>query len=176
MIVRPCHTIAQSNKAAPGKRVTGIMAKGAVTMEHYLMLGLIEAALGLFAWEIVRPDIVAIGVALTLLLTGTVSIDEGFSGFSNPAVITVICMFILSSGLIRTGVADYLAVQITRMGGGRPVLLTLAVMGMVGVMSAFMNNIGAVAILLPSMFVIARKSSYPATKLLIPLSFGSLLG
>jgi di/tricarboxylate transporter len=145
-------------------------------MEHYVILGLIVAVLGLFAWEIVRPDIVAIGVTLTLLLTGMVSIDEGFSGFSNPAVITVICMFILSSGLIRTGVADYLAVQITRMGGGRPVFLTLTVMGTVGLMSAFMNNIGAVAILLPSMFVIARKSNYPATKLLIPLSFGSLLG
>lgn len=145
-------------------------------MEHYLLLGLIVLALVLFALEVARPDIIAIGVTLVLLLTGTVSNDEGFSGFSNPAVITVIAMFILSSGLIRTGVADYLAGAITRMGGGHPIALTVAVMAMVGVMSAFMNNIGAVAILLPSMFVIAQKSEYPVTKLLMPLSFGSLLG
>ncbi|MBE0545499.1 MAG: sodium-coupled transporter [Verrucomicrobia bacterium] len=145
-------------------------------MEHYLILGLIGLALLLFALEVTRPDIVAIGVTLTLLLTGTVSIDEGFSGFSNPAVITVLAMFILSSGLVRTGVADHLAALITKMGGGHPLWLTVAVMLTVGVMSAFMNNIGAVAILLPTMFVIAQKSDYPVTKLLIPLSFGSLLG
>jgi di/tricarboxylate transporter len=145
-------------------------------MEHALILGLIAVALLLFAFEVVRPDIVAMGVTLVLLLTATVTIEEGFSGFSNPAVITVICMFILSSGMVRTGVADYLAGLINRMGGTHPVWLTLAVMGTVGVLSAFMNNIGAVAVLLPAMFLIAQKSKYPATKLLMPLSFGSLLG
>jgi di/tricarboxylate transporter len=145
-------------------------------MEHVLILGLIGIALALFAFEVVRPDLVAMGVTLILLLTATVTIEEGFSGFSNPAVITVVCMFILSSGMVRTGVADYLAGLITRMGGTRPSLLTLAVMATVGVMSAFMNNIGAVAVMLPAMFLIARKSKYPATKLLMPLSFGSLLG
>lgn len=145
-------------------------------MEHYFILGLIGLALLLFALEVTRPDIVAIGVTLTLLLTGTVSIEEGFSGFSNPAVITVLAMFILSSGLVRTGVADHVAGLIIKLGGGHPVWLTLAVMLTVGVMSAFMNNIGAVAILLPTMFVIAQKSDYPVTKLLMPLSFGSLLG
>jgi di/tricarboxylate transporter len=145
-------------------------------MEHYLILGLIVVALTLFALEMARPDIVAIGVMLVLLLSGTVDLQEGFSGFSSPAVITVVAMFILSSGLVRTGVADYLAASIIRLGGGHPVLLTLVVMITVGLMSAFMNNIGAVAILLPTMFVIAQKSNYPVTKLLIPLSFGSLLG
>jgi di/tricarboxylate transporter len=145
-------------------------------MEHLFILGLIGVALLLFASEIVRPDLVAIGVALTLLLTGIVTIEEGFSGFSNPAVITVVCMFILSSGLVRSGVADFLAGFITRMGGTHPVFLTLAVMGTVGLLSAFMNNIGAVAVLLPAMFLVAQKANYPATKLLIPLSFGSLLG
>ncbi|HMO57392.1 MAG TPA: SLC13 family permease [Roseiflexaceae bacterium] len=145
-------------------------------MEHYFILGIIGIALLLFAFEVVRPDIVAIGVMLTLLLTGIVGIEEGFSGFSNPAVITVICMFILSSGLVRTGVADYTAGMIIRIGGGHPVLLTATVMVTVGVMSAFMNNIGAVAVLLPAMFVIAQRSHYPFTRLLLPLSFGSLLG
>ncbi|MBM3319914.1 MAG: SLC13 family permease [Candidatus Eisenbacteria bacterium] len=145
-------------------------------MEHFLVLGLIGSALVLFALEVVRPDLVGLGVLLVLLLSRTVTIEEGFSGFSNPAVITVLAMFILSSGLIRTGVADHLAGVITKAGGGHPVFLTAAVMAIVGVMSAFMNNIGAVAILLPSMYVVARKLEYPVTKLLIPLSFGSLLG
>lgn len=145
-------------------------------MEHFFILGLIGLALVLFASEVVRPDIVALGVALVLLLTGTVTIEEGFAGFSNPAVITVIAMFILSAGLVRTGVADSLARQIVRVGGTSPVRLTLAVMFTVGLMSAFMNNIGAVAVLLPAMFIIAERTQYPVTKLLIPLSFGSLLG
>ena len=74
-------------------------------MEHFLVLALVVGALALFALEVVRADLVALGVALVLLLTGTVTVAEGFSGFSNPAVITVIAMFVLSSGLIRTGVA-----------------------------------------------------------------------
>jgi di/tricarboxylate transporter len=145
-------------------------------VEHYLILALIGLALVLFALEVTRPDIVALGVTLTLLLTGTVTVEEGFSGFSNPAVITVLAMFILSSGLVRTGVADQVATLITRMGGEHPAWLTIVVMITVGALSAFMNNIGAVAVLLPTMFVIAQRSDYPATKLLIPLSFGSLLG
>jgi di/tricarboxylate transporter len=145
-------------------------------MEHWFILGLIGLALFLFALEIVRPDIVALGVTLTLLLSGLITIDEGFLGFSNPAVITVIGMFILSSGLVRTGVADQLAQMIARVGSGDPTLLTVTVMLTVGLLSAFMNNIGAVAILLPAIFIVAQQSNYPATKLLMPLSFGSLLG
>lgn len=145
-------------------------------MEHYLVLGLIVVALVLFALEVTRPDVIALGVTLVLLLTGTVSLADGFSGFSNPAVITVIAMFILSAGLVRTGVADWIARSVTRVGGSSPITLTVAVMLAVGVMSAFMNNIGAVAVLLPAMFLVARKSGYSANRLLIPLSFGSLLG
>lgn len=146
-------------------------------MEHYIVLGLIGCALVLFAFELLRPDLVALVVLLALLLLGYVNITEGFSGFSNPAVITVIAMFILSAGLIRTGVTDAIADFLLRVGGGgNPVVLTAAVMLTVGVMSAFMNNIGAVAVLIPAMFVIAEKSNYPVNRLLIPLSFASLMG
>jgi di/tricarboxylate transporter len=145
-------------------------------MEHWFILGLIGLALALFAFEVARPDIIALGVTLTLLLSGVITIHEGFLGFSNPAVITVMGMFILSSGLVRTGVADRLAHMIARIGSGNPTILTLTVMLTVGLMSAFMNNIGAVAILLPAMFIISQQSNYPSTKLLMPLAFGSLLG
>jgi di/tricarboxylate transporter len=144
-------------------------------LDHLLILALILGALALFAFEVMRPDFVAIGVTIVLLLTGAVTIDEGFSGFSNPAVITVVCMFILSSGLVRTGVADLLAAGILKTGGG-PTVMTLVVMTVVGMMSAFMNNIGAVSVLMPAMFVVAQRTGYPAPRLLMPLAFGSLLG
>lgn len=145
-------------------------------MEHMLVLGLIVGALVLFALEVTRPDIVALGLALVLLLTGTVSVADGFSGFANPAVITVIAMFILSAGLVRTGVADAVGRGVLKVSGSSPTLLTLVVMVCVGALSAFMNNIGAVAVLLPATIAVAQAVDYPATKLLIPLSFGSLLG
>lgn len=145
-------------------------------MEHVFVLGLIVVALILFALEVTRPDVIALGVTVALLLSGTVSVAEGFSGFSNPAVITVVAMFILSAGLVRTGVADWIAGFVVRAGGTSPVRLTLVVMATAGVLSAFMNNIAAVAVLMPAMFVIARQTGYSAAKLLMPLSFGSLLG
>ncbi|MEX2322899.1 MAG: SLC13 family permease [Acidimicrobiia bacterium] len=145
-------------------------------MEHAFVLGLILVALVLFALEVTRPDVVALGVTLALLLSGTVDVADGFSGFSNPAVITVVAMFILSAGLVRTGVADWIAGFVARAGGSSPVRLTLIVMLTSGVMSAFMNNIAAVAVLMPAMFVISRQTGYPVAKLLMPLSFGSLLG
>ncbi len=145
-------------------------------MEHLFILGLITLALVLFAMEVVRPDIVALGVTLILLLTGTVTIEDGFSGFSNPAVITVIAMFILSEGIVKTGITDKIASYLIRIGGNNPIILTVLVMLTVGVMSAFMNNIGATAVLLTAVFAISQKTNYPASKLLIPLSFGSLLG
>lgn len=145
-------------------------------MEHLIILGIILLALILFASEVIRPDVVAIGVAVLLMLTGIVGYEAGFSGFSNPAVITVIAMFILSSGLVRTGVADYIGEQMIRVSGKSNIMITVVVMLTVGIMSAFMNNIGATAILLTSVFAIARKTKYESAKLLMPLSFGSLLG
>lgn len=145
-------------------------------MEHAIVLGLILIALGLFISEVLRPDVVAMGLTLVLALTGIIGFNDAFSGFSNPAVITVIAMFILSAGLIRTGVADWIADAIMRVGGGNPITLTVVIMLAVGIMSAFMNNIGAVAVMMPAIFLISQRAGYPASRLLMPLSFGSLLG
>lgn len=145
-------------------------------MEHIFILGLILAALVLFALELVRPDLVALGVLLMLALTRTVTPEEVFSGFANPAVVTVIAMFILSAGLVRSGVADWIATRLFGIGRGSPVVLTLTVMVTVGAMSAFMNNIAAAAVLIPAVFAAAKRANMPASKLLMPLAFGSLLG
>lgn len=145
-------------------------------MDKLLLLGVIVAALGLFAWERIRADFVALGVLAVLVLTGLVTVEEGFSGFASPAVITVICMFVLSGAMVRTGVADDMAQLVLRSGLRGEIGLSFGVMLMCGAMSAFMNNIAAVAILLPSVFAIAQRSRVPVSKLLLPLSFGSLLG
>jgi len=145
-------------------------------MEKLLLLGLLLAALALFASERVRADLVALGLLLSLMLTGILDVQEGYSGFASPAVITVVCMFVLSGALVRTGVADEIASWVMSRGVRHPLGLTLIVMLLVGAMSSFMNNIAAVAILMPSVFAIAHRAGIPVTKLLIPLAFGSLLG
>lgn len=145
-------------------------------MDQILVLTIIGVTLILFFTEVIRPDLVAIGVTLVLFATGIVDANDAFSGFSNPAVITVIAMFILSAGLINTGVADFLGRGILTVCGTNPALLTAGTMVTVGLMSAFMNNIGAVAVMMPAMFAISRKIDYPVSRLLMPLSFGSLLG
>jgi di/tricarboxylate transporter len=145
-------------------------------MEKLLLLALLLGALVLFASEKVRADLVALGLLLALMLTGIVDTSEGFSGFASPAVITVVCMFILSGALVRTGVADEMAGLVIGSGVRSTLGLTAIVMLLVGTMSSFMNNIAAVTILMPTIFAIAQRTAVPVTKLLIPLSFGSLLG
>lgn len=145
-------------------------------MDQLLLLGLLLGALVLFATERVRADLVSLGLLLCLMLTGIISVQEGYSGFASPAVITVVCMFILSGGLVRTGVADEIAGWVVARGLRGTLGLTLILMLLCGLMSSFMNNIAAVTILLPSAFAIAQRTGVPVTKLLMPLAFGSLLG
>ena len=145
-------------------------------MDQLLLLVLLIGALVLFASERVRAALVSLGLLLCLMLTGIVNVQQGFSGFASPAVITVVRMFILSGGLVRTGVADELAGWVVARGLRGTLSLTVVLMLMVGVMSSFMNNIAAVTILMPSVFAIAQRTGVPVTKLLMPLAFGSLMG
>ena len=130
----------------------------------------------LFVSEKLRVDVVAMIVLVALVLAGLVSIEEAFSGFASPAVITVWAVFIVSGGLTRSGVADLIARQVVRFAGNNTARLTVLIMLGVGLMSAFMNNIGAVAILLPAVVSVARETKTPPSKLLIPLAWASLMG
>jgi di/tricarboxylate transporter len=105
-----------------------------------------------------------------------VTIEEAFSGFASPAVITVWSVYIVSGALFRSGVADTLANFMLRLAGESYLRLLFIIMLTVGVMSSFMNNIGAVAILLPAVVSVARKINVAPSKLLIPMAFTSLLG
>jgi di/tricarboxylate transporter len=147
-----------------------------LTHEIALVLSVLVIAIILFATEKLRVDVISMMVLLSLLLLGLVDIDEAFSGFSSPAVITVWAIYIVSAGLFRTGVADFIGQRILSVAGSSEPRLIGVIMLAVGTMSAFMNNIGATAMLLPAVSSIARRVKTSPSKLLIPLSFGSLLG
>jgi di/tricarboxylate transporter len=147
-----------------------------LTAEIALVLAILGVAIVLFATERIRVDVISMMVLLSLILTGLLTVEEAFSGFSNPAVITVWAIYMVSEGLFFTGIADYIGQRILKVSGNEQARLTAVIMITVGLMSAFMNNIGATAVLLPAVVAIGRKTNIPASKLLIPLAFGSLLG
>jgi di/tricarboxylate transporter len=147
-----------------------------MTPDISLTLFIILVAVILFATEKLRVDVVALLVLLTLSITGLVTSKEAFAGFSNSAVITVWAVFIVSGALFKTGVADILGRGILRLAGNTEPRLIVVIMLTCGIMSAFMNNVGATAMLLPAVVGIARQTKVPVSKLLIPLSFSSLLG
>jgi di/tricarboxylate transporter len=147
-----------------------------MTFEIALTLGIIATAVILFATEKLRVDVIALLVLLTLIITGLMTPQDAFSGFANPAVITVWAVFIVSGGLFKTGLADVLGERILRLAGHSEPRLIFFIMLICGTMSAFMNNIGATAILLPAVVGAARKANIPLSRLLIPLSFSSLMG
>jgi di/tricarboxylate transporter len=147
-----------------------------MTSEIALTLGIILVAIILFATERLRVDLVALLVLLAVSITGLVSKEEVFLGFANPAVITIWAVYIVSGGLFKTGVADKLGSLILRLSGTSEARLITVIMLTCGVMSAFMNNVGAVAVLMPAVIGISKKTNIPVSKLLIPLAFSSLLG
>ena len=147
-----------------------------MTSEIALTLAIIVGALIVFGTEKLRVDVVALLVLITVGLTGLVGPKEVFAGFSNSAVITVWAVYIVSGGLFKTGVADILGKFILRLSGTSEVRLITVIMLTCGLMSAFMNNVGATAMLLPAVISVAKQTKIPVSKLLIPLSFSSLLG
>lgn len=140
------------------------------------VLLILGASIVLFAMERIRVDVVSMMVLLALFLTGIINIEEAFAGFSNPAVITVWAIYMMSDGVARVGVADMIGRRILQFAGNDEARLVFYIMLTVGTMSAFTNNIGATAVLLPAVISIGSKTNVPASKLLIPLAFGSLLG
>jgi di/tricarboxylate transporter len=147
-----------------------------MTFEIALVLTILLVALVLFVFEWIPMDVTALLVLGTLALTGLVDTRQAFSGFSNPAVITVWAMFILSEGLTRTGVANQIGQWVLKMAGSGEVRLIMVVMLTAGGMSAIMNNIGVAALMLPVVIHIARRTGCAPSRLLMPLAYGTLLG
>lgn len=145
-------------------------------LEQLFVLGILIIAVGLFISDRLRVDLVALLVLLSLILTGLLTPEAAFAGFASPAVITVWAVFIISGAMFQSGVADMLARQMLRLAGNNSTRLLIVIMITAGIMSAFMNNIGAVAILLPAVVAIGRSQQIAPSKLLMPLAFAALLG
>lgn len=147
-----------------------------MTFQIALVLGILAISLVLFVSEVIRMDLVALLVLCALAVSGLVTTSEAFAGFSNTAVITVWAMFILSEGLTRTGIADIIGRQVMRLAGRREVAMIIVIMITAAVLSAFMNNIGVAALMLPVVVEVARRTRIPPSRLLMPLAYATLLG
>ena len=147
-----------------------------MTFEIGLVLAILVVSLALFVSEKLRMDVIALLVMGSLVLTELVTPQEAVAGFSNAAVIAVWAMFILSSGLTRTGIADVIGSTVLRLAGRQEGRMIIVIMLTAGGLSAFMNNIGVAALMLPVVVDIARRTRLPVSRLLMPLAYGSLLG
>ena len=147
-----------------------------MTFEITLAFGILVIAIVLFVTEIVRVDVTALIVLVALALTGLVRADQAIAGFSNPAVITVWAMFILSAGLSRTGVSRVIGNRVLQIARGSDGRMVSILMTITALLSAFMNNIGVAAMFLPITLEIARRTNRLASQLLLPMAYGSLLG
>lgn len=147
-----------------------------MTTAAIITLLVVALAMVLFVTEVVSIDVVAISLMVILMLTGVVTVAEGLSGFSNPATITVAFMFILSGALLKTGALQYVTHRLTRIFIISHRLGILLMMVLVAVISAFVNNTPVVAVFIPVVIQIANASKINPAKLLIPLSFASIMG
>ncbi|KAA0016975.1 SLC13 family permease [Salinicola corii] len=138
----------------------------------FLVLALTLAA---FVWGRFRYDLVAMAALLACVLLGVVPADEAFSGFGHPAIITVAAVLVLSRGFEHSGVVDWIAEK-TLKAGSQPIWQLAVLTTTVILLSAVMNNVGALALLLPVAVRVAREHGTSPSLLLMPLAFGSLLG
>ena len=149
-----------------------------MTPEIAVAFAILIGALIVFVLDIFPIDFVAFSIMALVLVLGPfldVTPLEAISGFSNPATITILAMFILSAGIYKTGAINRLAHHMVRLSGDSYVRQLVIVMLVVAPISAFINNTAAVAILIPSVITMAREHHRAPSKLLIPLSYFSQL-
>ncbi len=144
-------------------------------MDHNIVFITLSAALVLFIWGKWRYDVVAILALLVLVAWGIVPSGEAFTGFGHPAVITVAAVLLISRALEVSGLVDLLGRLMNK--AGKNLFVQIGVLSLItAVASAFMNNVGALAILMPVAIHVARKNGHSPSKVLMPIAFASLLG
>lgn len=146
-----------------------------MTQDQIIILIILVGALVMFIWERWRHDMVALGALLACVVTGLLPGARAFEGFGHPAVITVACVLVLSRGLQLTGAVEVISHRILPSNAG-PVVSIAALTGIGAFFSAFMNNVGALALLMPIAIHLAEKRDIPPGQVLMPLAFGTVLG
>ncbi|WP_304641254.1 SLC13 family permease [Pseudomonas sp.] len=146
-----------------------------MTTDQALIFAILAITLALFVWGRWRHDVVAIAALMACVLAGLTPSDAAFTGFGNPAVITVGAVLVLSYGLQSSGAVEAMAQRVIPRKGGT--LISLAALVSLGaLLSAFMNNVGAMALLMPIAMQLAGRHDIPPGKILMPLAFGTILG
>ncbi|HEX8070044.1 MAG TPA: SLC13 family permease [Pyrinomonadaceae bacterium] len=147
-----------------------------MTLPIATVLVLLFVAVVLFGTERIPIDIVAIMLVLALIITRTVEPTDAFSGFSNDVVIIIAGLFILTGGLVKTGVVDVVGRRLHRIAGGNEFMLTVLIMFAAAACAAVMKNTTTTAMLVPVVLGIAERAQVQPSKLLMPLAFGAILG
>ena len=146
-----------------------------MTTDQILILTILTITVAMFLWGRWRHDMVGAGALLACVLAGLVPPLEAFAGFGHPAVITVACVLVLSRGLQISGVVDALTRTVLPTQAGAALSMA-ALIGLGAVLSAFMNNIGAMALLMPVAIQMAKRLNLTPGQTLMPLAFGTILG
>jgi di/tricarboxylate transporter len=150
--------------------LTSVTLKGAMT------LLILVAAVYSFISEKLAPDVTALLAIIALLLTGVLTPAEAFAGFSHPATISVAAVLVLSAGIERTGALSFLARRLLAPIGHSELLLTIVIMLVIGGLSAFINNTAAVAIFIPVVLEVCRRTGASPGRILMPMSHAATLG
>lgn len=143
--------------------------------EQIIIILILTLTMAMFLWGKWRHDMIALTALLACVFAGLVPSSEAFAGFGHPAVITVASVLVLGYGLQLSGAVDVLAKHLLPTSAG-PTLSILALISLAALLSGFMNNVGALALLMPIAIQMAAKYDLPPGKVLMPLAFGSILG
>lgn len=147
-----------------------------MSFETGIVFTIISLAVILFFTEKFTVDTVAIGVMVLFMLFGILDVEEGVAGFANSATITVAAMFVISHAIFKTGILDQFSIYFGSQAKKSESKLLLSLMVSSGLLSAFINDTAVVALLMPAVIQISQTNQIPASKLLMPLSFGALMG
>ncbi|MVY26405.1 TRAP transporter large permease subunit [Enterobacteriaceae bacterium 8376wD8] len=139
------------------------------------VLSLLAIAVVLFATGKVRMDAIALMVIVAFVLSGTLTLNEAFSGFSDPNVILIAALFIIGDGLVRTGVATKMGAWLVSVAGNSETKMLVYLMLTVAGLGAFMSSTGVVAIFIPVVLSVSARMNTSPSRLMMPLSFAGLI-
>ncbi|HSE30551.1 MAG TPA: SLC13 family permease [Pyrinomonadaceae bacterium] len=148
----------------------------AITVKAVVTLLILAAAMYGFVSERLAPDVTALLALLALLLTGVLTPYEAFSGFSHPATISVAAVLVLSAGVERTGALTYIARRVLTPLGNSELTLTVVIMVIISLISAFVNNTAAVAVFIPVVIEVCRRTGASPSRVLMPMSHAATFG
>lgn len=146
-----------------------------MTTAQLFIFAILVATMGLFLWGRLRHDVVALAALMACVVVGLIPAADAFAGFGHPAVITVACVLVLSHGLQTTGAVDWLARSVLPRDAGRLTSMA-ALLGLGAALSGFMNNVGAMALLMPVAVQLSGRLDMTPGQVLMPLAFGTILG